>query len=305
MSPALNTDFLRSRLKLKSQQSELLLKTRHPSAVAFLESAGVRPGSIRKHAAKLLAAGSAAGTILLSPSPNFSLRTALPPASQSVSISPFDLHNNLISQLKSQLPLQVSPLDENQENHISQTLHANYGIHASAVLEGNRLNRSYGLIGAEQHLPRYPGDSISQHDQFQKSGITPGRGAWGYFASSKSALTPDLIDKEKYYVAVQTLYLPDWSTRLAYLRDWYKHRKVVVVNPKNGKAIVAVIADSGPAAWTGKHFGGSPEVMGYLEAKDGKQRGPVVLFFVDDPQNQVPLGPLEYNLENPPQLMSS
>ncbi len=66
-----------------------------------------------------------------------------------------------------------------------------------------------------------------------------------------------------------------------YLREWYKYRKVLVVNPDNGKTIVAVIADAGPAAFTGKHFGGSPEVMAYLGFNVGMQKGPVVLFFVD------------------------
>jgi hypothetical protein len=42
--------------------------------------------------------------------------------------------------------------------------------------------------------------------------------------------------------------------------------------------------------------------MDYLQAKDGNQRGPVVLFFVDDPNDSVPLGPLEYNLEHPTYL---
>jgi hypothetical protein len=83
------------------------------------------------------------------------------------------------------------------------------------------------------------------------------------------------------------------------LREWYKYRKVAVVNPKNGKMVIAVVADSGPAAFTGKHFGGSPEVMDYLQMHDGKQRGPVILFFVDDPQDEVPLGPVEKNLEKP------
>jgi hypothetical protein len=113
-----------------------------------------------------------------------------------------------------------------------------------------------------------------------------------------------MIQQEKYYVAVQTLYLPDWNTRLAYLRDWYKYRKVVLVNPKNGKVIVAVVADSGPGASTGKHFGGSPEVMEYLHMFDGKQRSGVVLFFVDDPDDKIPLGPLEQNLERGPALLT-
>ena len=80
---------------------------------------------------------------------------------------------------------------------------------------------------------------------------------------------------------------------------------MAVINPQNGKVIIAVVADSGPSWWTGKKFGGSPEVMDYLQLQDGRQKGAVVVFFVDDPQDQVPLGPLEYNLENQPLLSQS
>jgi hypothetical protein len=65
-----------------------------------------------------------------------------------------------------------------------------------------------------------------------------------------------------------------------------------VINPANGKTVVADIADAGPAKFTGKHFGASPEVMAYLEMKDGAQRGPALLFFVDDKDNKIPLGPV-------------
>ncbi len=266
--PTLNTESLRARLKLKEISARQRLENRHP------------------HIKTLLTGGVLAGSILLASPQTNTLQAALPPASET---------SHLTSEkIKLLLPPQVERLTEDQERQISQALHQQFGIHAYPELEGNRLNHNYGLIGVEQHLPRYPGDN--------RPNTAPGRGAWGYFASSKSQLTPDLIAKERYYVAVQTLYLPDWSTRLAYLRDWYKYRKVVVVNPQNGKTIVAVIADSGPAAFTGKHFGGSPEVMEYLQMKDGRQKGPVVLFFVDDPADQVPLGPLEYNLEKPIQL---
>lgn len=271
--PELNSEKLRSKLKLKHLTTRATLLAHHP------------------HIAKFLTTSALAGTLLLSPG---LAPTALPAASAISEASPFDLHQRLVNLLQEVLPDQVQPLTSDQEAKISQILHDTYGIHAAAVLEGNHLNTTYGLIGAEQHLMRYPGDVVPN--------MAPGRGAWGYFAYSKDQLTPDLVEKERFYVAVQTLYLSDWSTRLPYLRDWYKYRKVLVVNPESGKAIVAVVGDAGPASWTGKHFGGSPEVMEYLHMFDGKQRGPVILFFVDDPGDQIPLGPLEYNLERPPQL---
>ncbi len=67
---------------------------------------------------------------------------------------------------------------------------------------------------------------------------------------------------------------------------------MLVVNPDNGKAIIADIGDAGPAEWTGKSLGGSPEVMKHLERVDGADKGPVVYFFIDDPKDNIPLGPV-------------
>ena len=188
-------------------------------------------------------------------------------------------------------------LNRDQEEKISEEIEKMYGVKAVAELEGNRLNNSYGRMGAEQHLPRYPGDTVYEHRDLIEKGITPGLGGWGYFAPSRNQMTPELVETEKWYVAVQTLYLPDWNIRTEELAKWYKYRHVLVVNPANGKAVVAAVADAGPAAFTGKHFGGSPEVMQYLGINYGKQNHPVVLFFVDDPNKEIPLGPLQYNVE--------
>ena len=193
------------------------------------------------------------------------------------------------------LPERTRPLSRNEEKLLESLFRDVMGIEARANLEGEHLNTTYGRIGAEQHLKRYLGDSVDQHDlETQGSGVAPGLGAWGYFAKSQEEMTPQLEETEKWYAVVQTLYLPDWNTRQPYLKDWYKYRKVLIVNTENGNAVVASIADSGPAAWTGKHYGGSPEVMSYLGGSKYR-KGPVIVFFVDDPENKVPLGPVDYN----------
>lgn len=284
----LDAPLLYSKLKYKHLLSEQALSLKHKDAVDFLESKGIKPGKIREHATKLLASGALAGVALLS-SPQIS--------TLNVPVAQVENVNQSISvKLSSLLPKEIKPLTPEVETEISHLLFQTFGINAVPQLGSTKLNNVYGLIGAEQHLPRFPGDSLSQHDEYQKKGITSGLGGWGYFAYSKKDLTNDLIKKEKYYVAVQTLYLPDWDTRTKFLVDFYKYRKVVVVNPVNGKTIICDIADAGPAKWTGKHFGGSPEVMAYLGLNVGMQKGPVVLYFVDDPENKVPLGPLENQL---------
>jgi len=130
------------------------------------------------------------------------------------------------------------------------------------------------------------------HDDEQIAGIAPGKGAWGYFAPTQQDFTTQDYLREKYYSVAQTLYLPNWNQDFRYLRDWYKYRKILVVNPANGQAVVTVLADAGPANWTGKQFGGSPETMKELDLHKGSRKGLVLFLFIDDPDNLIPLGPV-------------
>lgn len=301
----LDAQSLRSLLKLKNLETRAGLQKKHPHVKNDLFSKALDIKKLREHSAKMLGAGALTTTLLISPP---AIEKLLPPPDQIIEKIRSAGHSSpivapqkvLIDSLNEILPQKPRPLTREEEKSLEKVFSEVIGVPAKATLEGEHLNQTFGYIGAEQHLMRYPGDTMASHfdgsvDQaLYKEGMAPGRGAWGYFAPSKSQLTRDLVEKEKWYAVVQTLYLPDWNTRTRYLVNWYKHRKVVIVNTDNGQAVVAAIADSGPAAWTGKHFGGSPEVMMHLGGPRYK-KGPVVLFFVDDPQNKVPLGPVEYN----------
>jgi hypothetical protein len=288
--------------------SKLALGEKHDHAVKYLAEKKVDLDKIRQHSTKLLTAGVLAGTLMLNSPHNLALaapalsRDMVKKLTDARLAIPTNPQDYFIEELKAVISDQINNLTSQQEREIGFLIERITGIKARASLEGEKLNTSLGFIGAEQHLPRFPGDNVGNHDEYQKSGITPGLGAWGYFTQSQIKLSKEDVLKEKYYVAVQTLYLPDWEKRLPYLRDWYKHRKVIVVNPKNGQAVVAVIGDSGPAAWTGKQFGGSPEVMALLDLNKGMQKGQVIMFLVDDPENKVPLGPVDFQNSNLPKV---
>jgi hypothetical protein len=209
-------------------------------------------------------------------------------------------HSEVSKILLSILPEKPRPLTRNEEKLIESVLTNYFNFDIKATLEGEHLNTAYGIVGLEQHLRRYPGDTLTQHTRgkAQKAGLAPGLSAWGYFAYSKDDLTEELREMEKWYAVVQTLYLPDWNKRQPYLKNWYKYRKVLFVNPDNGKAVVASVADSGPAVWTGKQFGASPETMLYLGGEKST-KGNVLVFFVDDSKNEIPLGPVEYGQVEP------
>lgn len=206
----------------------------------------------------------------------------------------------LVSDLSNIIPKEVRPLTAGEEQSVSAVLARDFGLPVSAELSGIRLNRSYGYIGLEQHLMRYPGDTIETHFnnvsdalEFQGSGMAPGLGGWGYFANSRDTMTQKEVNREKYYIAVPTFLAPGFAEHTGEYISFFKFRKMLVVNPQNGRTIVADIGDAGPAEFTGKHLGGSPEVMKYLERVDGAQKGPVLYFFIDDPGDKVPLGPIE------------
>jgi hypothetical protein len=50
-------------------------------------------------------------------------------------------------------------------------------------------------------------------------------------------------------------------------KKWYKEKKVLVTNQRNGKKVVASILESGPAIWTGRVGGLSPEAFEAIDAK--------------------------------------
>jgi len=285
------SEFIRNKLKLKSLEARRSLFEKYPHVEKFFAEKGLDLGKIREHSAKILTTGALAGTLLFAPPTLMKNVPAL--VSVVKNLSDFEgtqpgvpQQEALLTSLQQILPQKVGPMDRTQEKTLEQVFNQVIGVNTKATLEGEHLNTTYGYIGAEQHLARYPGDNMSVHPKIPQldEGMAPGLGGWGYVP----------VDKEKWYAVVQTLYLPDWAKRQPYISNWYKFRKVLIVNTMNGNAVVADIADAGPAAWTGKQFGGSPEVMNYLGGPRYK-KGPVILFFVDDPNNKVPLGPVEYN----------
>lgn len=276
-------ELFKKKLLTKRELAEADFKNKHPEVSDWLLSAGIAVGNIRSSLSKLAAGGMIAGSLLAFSPPLTSADVSLPESAQNL-INAQLLREKLWKSIAPNLPEKISSLNKGQEAAISLSVRETLGIDAKFELEGQKLNHQYGWMGAEQHLMRFPGDNVPD--------MAPKTGAWGYFAKSRSDLSDDLSQKEKYYVAVQTLYLPEWNKEHPVLKEWYKYRKVLVVNPNSGRSVVAVIADAGPANWTGKQFGGSPEVMEHLEYVSGKKKGPVILMFVDDPQNKIELGPV-------------
>ena len=290
---------LKKKLYYHRKRSKASFVAKHKKAAQWLakRNLGLTPA---KTSARLLTSASLFGTLLLSSGePHAKLLTPKTIEAQvETGLVAGEAVNSLLKQKLSQLLTEqpIGQLNPQLEEKVCAIIEEVLGCNVCFDLEGISLNHFYGWMGYEQHLKRFPGDTLSGHDEEIIAGIAPGLGAWGYFASSQEAMTEEIVLREKYYVAVQTLYLPEWSQNTKELYEWFKYRKVLVVNPETGQAVVGVVGDAGPADWTGKQFGGSPELMKALSLHQGSRKGKVLLFFFTDSDDQVPLGPLDYNI---------
>jgi len=265
-----------------------------PQAKIFFSHTTLLAHRLREKSKQLLAGAGLVGVIITSP-----VSPSQPPINTEISDqagtkNTLSNRSKLLGYLHENLPHQPKKISEQEALPIEKLIEENLHISAKAYLDDQSLNHHLGYIGFEQHLKRYPGDTLAGHDEIQEAGMAPGRGAFGYFANDVSQFTTQNYLQEKYYCVVQTLYLENWNQDYKFLKDWYKFRKMLFINPVNGQSIVCSIGDAGPADWTGKQFGGSPEVMQYLDLNKGPRKGLVLMMFVDDPNNQVPLGPVNY-----------
>lgn len=292
---AFQYDQLKKAWLARHKKARKALHKKHKEALDYI---------VEKIPAKEQLASAAVGGLMLSSIVPATSSAALDSVSTLSPDMSHEVHVDRTEEFKGELgnlvPEKVRPLTIEEEANISAMLSKYFRMNINYQINGLRLNRTYGLIGAEQHLTRYPGDSMTGHltpDEasnqfFYSSGMAPGKGAWGYFANSKAEFGEKDREREKWYIAVQTFEAPNYNGRLSDYRDFFKFRKMLIVNAKTGQAVVSDIADAGPAVWTGKHLGGSPEVMYFLNLHEGMRKGSVLYFFIDDPDDRIPLGPV-------------
>ncbi len=272
---------LRSRLLKQKFAKKFFTKS---SLIAF---------DLRQKSRHLLAGAGLVGALLSMPVPKeLAFNTQVNAAQSQLIENKLTSRQKLMTGLQDVIPHRPEKLDEKTAEKVEKIIEENTGIKAKAVLEGQSLNHQIGYIGFEQHLARFPGDTLAQHDEIQEAGMAPGRGAFGYFAKDSRDFSTTAYMREKYYCVAQTLYLPTWNQDFKFLKDWYAYRKFIIINPTNGLAVVCDLGDAGPANWTGKQFGGSPETMQHLDLNKGPRKGLVLMLFVDDPENKIPLGPI-------------
>ncbi|MDP2671739.1 MAG: hypothetical protein Q8P13_04775 [bacterium] len=297
---------LASSFEKKYKDLLTVFEEKHGESLTWVREKGINVEDVARQTGRSVVAGTAAGVMLLSSglSPTkelpgvFQQRELLPGTIKPSVTAGKDRTDELRKELLGKLPHEVRPLTKEEERKIEQAVYKILGVRVKAELQGYRLNTSYGYIGTESHLTRYPGDTFDSHfdsevarANYSRTGMAGGRGAYGYFAPNRQSLTARDAEMEKFYLVVQTFDSPNWGQANAW--QWFKHRRMLAINPLTGQAVIGDIADAGPALSTGKHFGGSPEVMDGLGLYPPKAKQGVLFLFLDDSEASKPLGVLQ------------
>lgn len=279
--PALPQSPLLKALQAKNTAVAKQLETKHAHVHKWLDERNLSIPKLRAHSAKLLTGATLSSALLLA-SPHLS-QVGI----QNAQVASAPQTQDQFLKLLRDKP-QLTP---EQESLIETSIKKHYNLTAAFELDNNRIPYYFGRVGLEQHLYRFPGDTLNAHGAFIQAGIAPARGAFGYFSESGKPLS-QMEAEEKYYLVLQTFLIPEWNSEWQHLKEWYKFRKFLMINPATGRAVVGVLGDSGPGVSTGKKFGASPEAMAAMGFYPRATSGDVVVLFLDDPGNTVPLGPV-------------
>lgn len=288
---------LSKKLEKRKVEHVEAIKNKHRIVVNWAKKKGIKADEIATKSAKGLATGVAAGAMILSSgvSPVANVQNANDTGEIKKDIGDMEIKAKIISRqdVTPKLKNYLKDVNPSNEEKITRDLSKMLGVPVKAQLDGIRLNKTYGIIGYESHLTRYPGETLQTHfhskldyNKYSQASMAGGPGAWGYIALSQSDLTASDIEREKYYLVAQTFLSPNWGS--PQVKEWFHHRKMVVINPNSGVAVVGVLEDAGPEPSTGNSFGGSPEVMEELGFPGGGSN--VYFYFIDDPKDQIPLG---------------
>jgi len=201
-------------------------------------------------------------------------------------------HVAVMEKMVEMAQLPAGHLPKQEEMYLEQQLTDLFGFEVNAELEGVRLPHTIGVMEGLPHLRRHPTDTLVDHERCSSAGIRQVRSAFGWF-TELGQLNDHGVLQEEYFFSVQADFLSNWRTSPSILKNWLKFRKMVMINPADMRAVVGSVGDIGPSDWMHYQFGGSPETI--LDAKvwSPQTRGHVLMFFVNDPMNQVQLGPLD------------
>ncbi|MBP9819787.1 hypothetical protein KBC79_03535 [Candidatus Woesebacteria bacterium] len=202
-----------------------------------------------------------------------------------------DEYQSVILKLESMLNEPISSLNDQARLYLEQQLSDLLGFTVSTELDGQVLPTIVGVVEARPHTKRFPTDTLSLHERHKEAGLAQYRSAFGWF-SPQPPLSEQAEHYERYSLGLPLYALPEWGTRAEQVKTWFRNRKVICINPKAKRFVVAAVSDiSTPSIKY--QFSASPELSRDIACWQPGQQGKIIVLFVDDESDTIPLGTVQ------------
>lgn len=180
-------------------------------------------------------------------------------------------------------------LDSESELYLEQQLSDMLGLQLSSEIEGHRLLYNTGKVKALPHIKLHPTDTISSHTH-QYAQLSDRRGSYGWFLE-QGKVSEESENLEKFYCALPLYFFSQWQSDYKATKKWYKHRKVLFINPLENMAVVCAVGTIAPNTQSRYQFGASPEAIISGKFWSPRAAGKVLVLFVEDADSTIQLGP--------------
>lgn len=196
---------------------------------------------------------------------------------------------DIIEKLTILIAMPPGQLDSESELYLEQQLGEVLGLEVSSEIAGHRLLYNTGKVKALPHSKLHPTDTIASH-VFPYAQLSEKRSSYGWFLE-QGKVSEESEKVEKFFCALPLYFFADWQTDPKLAKKWYKHRKIIFINPMENLAVICAVSSIGPNAPSRYQFGASPETIVAGKFWSPRSSGRALVLFVDDPNDTVQLGP--------------
>lgn len=200
-------------------------------------------------------------------------------------------HQAIIYKLREVAKLNPGDLEQDDLLYLEQQLSDIFGFEVTSKLDDHKLPFTLGTMAAAPHQRRYPKDKLGEHNRYPEAGMTQTRSSFGWMLEA-GQLSATATKQEQYGLSLPLAYLPEWQQDYSQLKDWYRYRKMLVINPFELKAIIASVINIDLVSTLKYQFAGTPELIRAGFIWSPKASGRVLVFFINDEPDNIKVGPI-------------
>jgi len=170
----------------------------------------------------------------------------------------------------------LTVLPEKEALYLEQQVSDLLGFEISSSFEEQKLTHSFGKMQALDEFSLQPHTQSEDSYNVHGARLKHGRPTLGWPKQTETT------EQNHLYLANHLVFLEDWHHKYAHYKNWYKWRKLLLINPFNRVFIVVELASYTLPNPMQYQFGGSPDLIRTSQAWSPEAQGLVCVFFIPD-----------------------